>query len=179
MVNVESCTTMCDKCYSLIYDHMAKVLQHDDISKLYYREKSVKRILPELTKEMERMIKKYPNCLHDASFIYSDFVYIAILLVENGFVRRYVGPHKIEITNPITKAKEWFAKKFLELTNCLSQIHNEHSPKTETPENKEVSDLAAEFRQLAQEQKKIVSGLRIHIPTIQVCVQDDYDGLYS
>ena len=104
---------MCNKCYSFIYDHIAKVLQHDDISKIHYREKNIKRILPELATEMERLIKKYPNCLHDASFLYSDFTYISIILVENNFVKRFVGQNKIEITKPLTKAKEWFARKFL------------------------------------------------------------------
>ena len=85
---------------------MARLLQHDDISKVYYREKNVKRILTELADEMERLIKKYPNCLYDASFIYSDFTYISILLVENNFVKRFVGPNKIEIRKPTTKAKE-------------------------------------------------------------------------
>jgi len=57
---------------------MARLLPNDDISKMYYREKNVKRILSELADEMERLIKKYPNCLNDASFIYSDFTYISI-----------------------------------------------------------------------------------------------------
>ena len=157
---------------------MASILRHDDISKNYYREKNVKRILPELADEMERLIKKYPNCLHDASFIYSDFTYIAILLVENNFVKRFASPNKIEITKPLTKAKEWFAKKFLELTNCLPQIHSEHSGEANTESYKEINDAAAEQRRLSLVEKNM-SELRIRIPTIQICIRDEYDGLYS
>ena len=157
---------------------MASILRHDDISKIYYREKNIKRILPELADEMERLIKKYPNCLHDASFIYSDFTYIAILLVENNFVKRFVGPHKIEIKKPMSKAKEWFGKKFLELTNCLPQIHSEHSGEPNTESYKEINDAAAEQRRLSLVEKNM-SELRIRIPTIQICIRDEYDGLYS
>jgi hypothetical protein len=157
---------------------MAKVLQHDDISKMYYREKKVKQILPELVDEMERLIKKYPNCLNDASFIYSDFTYISILLVENNFVKRFAGPNKIEIRKPTTKAKEWFGKKFLELTNCLPQIHKEHSGEINTESYQVINDMAAEQRRLSLLEKNM-SELRIRIPTIQICVRDEYDGLYS
>jgi len=162
---------MCNKCYCFIYDHIAKVLQNDDILKIYYREKNVRRILPDLADEMERLIKKYPNCLHDASFIYSDFSYIAILLVENNFVKRFVGPNKIEIKKPMSKAKEWFGKKFLELTNCLPQFHSEHSGL-----NQVINDIPSEQRMLVE---KSMNELRIRIPTIQICVRDEYDGLYS
>ena len=178
LLSVEVSTTMCNKCYCFIYDHIAKVLQHDDISKIYYREKNIKRILPELADEMERLIKKYPNCLHDASFIYSDFNYISILLVENNFVKRFAGPHKIEIKKPMTKAKEWFAKKFLELTNCLPQIHSDHSGGINTESYKEINDAAAEERRLSLVQTNM-SELRIRIPTIQFYLKDKYDGLYS
>ena len=58
LVSVEVSTTMCHKCYCLIYDHMARLLQHDDISKMYYREKNVNRILPEVADEMERLANK-------------------------------------------------------------------------------------------------------------------------
>jgi len=176
LVHVEVSTTMCNKCYCFIYDHIAKVLQHDDILKIYCREKNVKRILPELADEMERLIKKYPNCLYDASFIYSDFSYIAILLVENNFVKRFVGPNKIEIKKPMSKAKEWFGKKFLELTNCLPQIHSDHSGGINTESYKVINDMAAEERKLVE---KSMNELRIRIPTIQICVKDEYDGLYS
>ena len=166
----------CSKCHCFIYDHMAKVLQHDDISKLYYRENKLKAILPEIALDMQRLIKQYPNCLHDASFLYSDFSYSSILLVEHNFVRRFVGPHKIEITKPLTKAKEWFAKKFLELTNCLPQIHSEHSGGINTESYQVINDAAAEQRIQVQTS---MSELRIRIPTIQICVRDEYDGLYS
>ena len=174
---IELGATMCNKCYCFIYDHMARPLRHDDISKLYYREKSIKRILPEITDEMMRLLKRYPNCIHDASFIYSDFTHICIVMVEAGFVRRFVGPNKIELKNPVAVAKEWFGQRFLELTNSLPQIHSEHSTGVTEAEYKRMNEIAANLLRLSQEQK--MNNLRIQIPTIQIVVQDDWNGLYE
>ena len=102
----------------------------------------------------------------------------SILLVENNFVKRFAGPHKIEIKKPMTKAKEWFGKKFLELTNSLPQIHSDHSGGINTESYKVINDMAAEQRRLSLVEKNM-SELRIRIPTIQICVRDEYDGLYS
>jgi hypothetical protein len=100
------------------------------------------------------------------------------LLVENNFVKRFAGPNKIEIRKPTTKAKEWFGKKFLELTNSLPQIHKEHSGGINTESYQVINDMAAEQRRLSLIEKNM-SELRIRIPTIQICIRDEYDGLYS
>ena len=168
----------CSKCHCFIYDHMARYLRHDDISKMYYKEKNLHKILPELADEMQRLVMRYPECLYDASFIYPEFSYICILLVENSFVRRFAGPQKIEIKKPISKAKEWFGIKFLEITNSLPQIHADHSGGINTESYKIINDMAAEQRRTNQEQKNM-NELRIRIPTIQIVVQDEYNGLYS
>jgi hypothetical protein len=153
---------------------MARLLRHDDISKIYYKEKNIRKILPEITDEMVRLVKRYPNCLHDASFIYSDFTYICTIMVEAGFVRRFVGSLKIEIKKPTTKAKEWFGQKFLELTNSLPQIHMEHSGGINEAEYKRLNELAQKERET-----KKMNELRIRIPTIQIVVKDDWNGLYD
>ena len=165
---------MCNKCYCFIYDHMARVLRHDDISKMFYKEKSIKKILPEIVNEMMRLVKQYPNYVNDASYIYKDIMHICLIMVEVGFVRRFVGSLKIEIKNPITKAKEWFGQRFLELTNCLPQIHMEHSGRMSQEEYNRLNELA----QKEQEGKKM-NELRIRIPTIQIVVQDEWNGLYD
>jgi len=150
---------------------MARLLRHDDISKMYYKEKSIKRILPEITSEMVRLVKQYPTCLNDASFIYKDLTYICTLMIEAGFVRRFVGALKIEIKNPVVKAKEWFGQKFLELTNSLPQIHMEHSGGIDEAEYKRLNEVATQERKMNE--------LRIRIPTIQIVVHDDWNGLYD
>jgi len=165
---------MCNKCYCFIYDHLARLLRHDDISKLYYKEKNIKKILPEIVNEMVRLVKQYPNCLHDASFIYKDFTHICTIMIEAGFVRRFVGPNKIEITNPLTKAKEWFGQRFLELTNTLPQMHSEHSGGITQEEYNRLNEIA----QKEQEAKRM-NELRIRIPTIQIVVKDEWNGLYD
>ena len=165
---------MCTKCYCFIYDHMAILLRHDDISKMYYKEKSIKKILPEITSEMVRLVKQYPTCLHDASFIYKDLTYICTLMIEAGFVRRFIGALKVEIKNPIVKAKEWFGQKFLELTNTLPQIHMEHSSRMTQEEYNRLDELAQKERET-----KKMNELRIRIPTIQIVVHDEWNGLYD
>jgi len=162
---------MCKKCDCFIYDHMARLLRHDDISKVFYKEKSIQNILPEIVNEMVRLVKRYPYCLNDASFIYKEFTYVCTLMVEAGFVRRFVGPNKIEIKKPITKAKEWFGRKFLELTNMLPQIHKDHSGGITQEEYKKINELA--------EKERKMSELRIRIPTIQIVVHDTWSGLYD
>jgi hypothetical protein len=152
---------------------MARLLRHDDITKQYYREKSIKRILPEIVDEMVRLVKQYPNCLHDASLIYKDFTYICTLIIETGFVRRFAGPLRTEITNPLVKAKEWFGKRFLELTNCLPEIHMEHSGGMTQEEYNRLDEIANKQREI-----KKVDELRIRIPTIQIVVHNDWDDLY-
>jgi hypothetical protein len=92
-------------------------------------------------------------------------------MVEAGFVRRFVGPQKLEIKKPITKAKEWFGRKFLELTNMLPEIHKDHSGRITQEEYKRLNEIA-------QESKKM-NELRIRIPTIQIVVQDEWNGLYD
>ena len=156
---------------------MATLLRHDDISKMYYKEKNIEKILPEIVNEMVRLVKRYPYCLNDASFIYKEFTHVCIIMVEAGFVRRFVGPLKLEIKKPITKAKEWFGRKFLELTNILPQIHKEHSGGIDEAEYKKLNELATQER-LAQEQKNM-NELRIRIPTIQIVVRDEWNGLYD
>jgi hypothetical protein len=156
---------------------MATLLRHDDISKMYYKEKNIEKILPEIVNEMVRLVKRYPYCLNDASFIYKEFTYISTIMVEAGFVRRFVGPLKLEIKKPITKAKEWFGRKFLELTNMLPQIHKDHSGGIDEAEYKKLNELATQER-LAQEQKNM-NELRIRIPTIQIVVRDEWNGLYD
>jgi hypothetical protein len=153
---------------------MARLLRHDDISKMYYKEKSIKKILPEIVNEMVRLVKQYPQYLYDASYIYKEIVHICLVMVEAGFVRRFVGPNKIEIKNPLTKAKEWFGQKFLELTNSLPQIHMEHEGRMTQEEYNRLNELA----QKEQETKKM-SELRIRIPTIQIVVHDEWNGLYD
>jgi hypothetical protein len=150
---------------------MARLLRHDDISKVFYKEKSIQNILPEIVNEMVRLVKRYPYCLNDASFIYKEFTYVCTLMVEAGFVRRFVGPNKIEIKKPITKAKEWFGRKFLELTNMLPQIHKDHSGGITQEEYKKINELA--------EKERKMSELRIRIPTIQIVVHDTWSGLYD
>lgn len=150
---------------------MATLLRHDDISKMYYKEKNIEKILPEIVNEMVRLVKRYPYCLNDASFIYKEFTHICIIMVEAGFVRRFVGPLKLEIKKPITKAKEWFGKKFLELTNILPQIHKDHSGRITQEEYNRLNEIA-------QETKKM-NELRIRIPTIQIVVRDEWNGLYD
>lgn len=145
---------------------MARLLHHDDISKAYYREKSIKYILPEITNEMMRLVKRYPHCLNDASYMYNEFTYICTIIVDTGFVRRFAGPLKLEIKNPIVKAKEWFGKKFLELTNSLPEIHKEHSGKINY------------IKKVVNEDRKM-NELCIRIPTIQIVVHDEWDGLYD
>lgn len=162
---------MCNKCYCFIYDHVARLLRHDDISKVYYKEKSIQNILPEIVNEMVRLVKRYPYCLNDASFIYKEFTHVCTLMVEAGFVRRFAGPQKLEIKKPITKAKEWFGRKFLELTNMLPEIHKDHSGGITQKEYNRLNEIA-------QETKKM-NELRIRIPTIQIVVRDEWNGLYD
>ena len=153
---------------------MARLLRHDDISKVYYKEKSIKNILPEIVNEMVRLVKQHPNCLNDASYIYKDIVHICLVMVEAGFVRRFAGPQKLEIKNPLSKAKEWFGKKFLELTNILPQMHSEHSGRMSQEEYNRLNEIA----QKEQEAKRM-NELRIRIPTIQIVVKDEWNGLYD
>lgn len=153
---------------------MARLLRHDDISKVYYKEKSIQNILPEIVNEMVRLVKRYPYCLNDASFIYNEFTYICTLMVEAGFVRRFVGPLKLEIKKPITKAKEWFGRKFLEFTNMLPQIHKDHSGRITQEEYKRLNEIAQK-----EQETKNMNELRIRIPTIQIVVRDEWNGLYD
>lgn len=120
---------------------------------------------------MVRLLKQYPGCLNDASFIYKDIVHICLVMVETGFVRRFAGPQKLEIKNPLSKAKEWFGKKFLELNNCLPQIHREHSGRITQEEYNQLNEVATQQRKMNE--------LRIRIPTIQIVVNDEWTGLYD
>jgi hypothetical protein len=111
--------------------------------------------------------KIYENCMNDSV---GEAFFAYLMTVD------LTGYHDQDF--PTTKAKEWFGKKFLELTNSLPQIHSDHSGGINTESYKVINDMAAEQRRLSLVEKNM-SELRIRIPTIQICVRDEYDGLYS
>ena len=85
----------------------------------------------------------------------------------------------VVVTNQSGIGRGYFSKeKFLELTNCLPQIHSDHSGEINIESYQVINDAAAEQRRLSLLEKNM-SELRIRIPTIQICIRDEYDGLYS
>jgi hypothetical protein len=117
----------CNACSVYIYDVLNCDLSDQDIYYGFYNFKAVKRILPELVREFQKIASDHCYDVFDTPDPRRS-MYIAIRIIEEGLVKRtgMTFHGSLSRGRPHLMAFHWVNQNFRRLEG-LQQIHREHS----------------------------------------------------